>query len=62
MAQANRAESTQHKCMLCPYVYDSSRGSPDQHVPAGTSWDDVSHDWCCPECGASKSDFLVKDY
>ena len=44
-------------CDTCGYVYDPEKGDPDNDVPAGTKWEDVSEDWVCPVCGADKSDF-----
>ena len=44
-------------CLLCGYLYDEARGSPDEGIPAGTRWEDVPPNWTCPECGARKDDF-----
>jgi len=46
-----------HKCLLCEYVYDEEKGDPKHGIAPGTSWDDVSDDFVCPDCGASKLDF-----
>ena len=32
-------------------------GWPEDGIEAGTKWEDVSDDWCCPYCGATKADF-----
>jgi len=45
------------RCMLCGYIYDPEKGDPDNGVEAGTAFEDLSDDWACPECGASKDDF-----
>ncbi len=45
------------KCSVCGYVYDPSYGDPDNGVKAGTAFDAVPEDWCCPVCGASKDMF-----
>ena len=29
----------------------------DEGIAPGTRWDDIPDDWCCPDCGAAKSDF-----
>ena len=47
----------QHKCLLCDYVYDESKGDPDHGIAPGTKWEDVSEDFICPDCGAGKLDF-----
>ena len=44
-------------CTVCGYVYDPEQGDPDNGVNPGTKWEDVSNDWECPVCGASKDDF-----
>ncbi|MDR0826420.1 MAG: rubredoxin [Desulfovibrio sp.] len=46
-----------YTCTLCGYVYDPAEGDPDSDVKAGTAFEDVPADWCCPVCGAGKSDF-----
>lgn len=51
-----------HVCALCGYVYNSEAGDPDNGVSKGTDFEDISADWVCPLCGASKEDFdLVED-
>jgi rubredoxin len=44
-------------CVVCGFVYDEALGLPDEGIAAGTKWEDVPEDWCCPECGVAKSDF-----
>jgi rubredoxin len=44
-------------CQICGYIYDPAAGDPDNGVAAGTKFEDVSDDWECPVCGASKEDF-----
>ena len=44
-------------CVLCGFVYDEAQGWPDDGISPGTSWEDVSEEWVCPECGAMKQDF-----
>ena len=44
-------------CGVCGYEYDPAAGDPDNGVKAGTSFDDVPDDWCCPVCGAAKDAF-----
>ncbi len=46
-----------YKCTVCGYIYDPGKGDPDHGVPAGTSFQDLSSDWICPVCGASKDEF-----
>ncbi len=44
-------------CMACSYVYDPEIGDPDSGIDPGTSFEDLSEDWVCPECGVDKSLF-----
>jgi rubredoxin len=46
-----------YECTLCGYVYDPEIGDPDNGVPPGTAFENISGDWVCPVCGASKDDF-----
>ncbi|MCH9643878.1 MAG: rubredoxin [Gammaproteobacteria bacterium] len=46
-----------YTCLLCGFVYDEEKGWPDDGIEPGTRWEDVSDDWCCPDCGAMKDDF-----
>lgn len=47
------------ECVVCGFIYDQAKGLPDEGIPAGTAWDDVSDDWCCPDCGVAKEDFQM---
>ena len=44
-------------CTVCGYVYDPEEGDPDNGVETGTTFEDISDDWTCPVCGASKDQF-----
>ncbi len=48
-------------CTLCGYEYDPAVGDPDNGVSPGTAFEDISEDWVCPLCGASKADFEVQE-
>ncbi len=47
-----------YKCTVCGYIYDPTIGDPDSGVMPGTKWEDVPADWVCPECGATKDQFV----
>lgn len=47
------------QCMLCAFVYDEARGMPHDGIAPGTPWEDVPETWFCPDCSASKSDFVM---
>ena len=44
-------------CDACGYVYDPAVGDPDSGVAAGTAFEDLPDDWCCPLCGVGKDMF-----
>jgi rubredoxin len=45
------------KCLVCGYIYDPSKGDPDNGIDPGTSFEDLPDDWVCPDCGAPKDEF-----
>lgn len=45
------------KCSICGYIYDPSIGDPDNGVKPGTAFEEISEDWACPACGATKDMF-----
>lgn len=47
------------RCVVCDFEYDEARGAPDEGIPPGTAWEDIPESWSCPECGASKADFVM---
>ena len=47
-------------CTICQYVYDPSLGDPENGIPAGTSFESLPDDWCCPLCGAGKDVFEME--
>lgn len=44
-------------CAVCGVIYDEAMGWPEEGLPPGTRWEDVSLTWACPDCGALKADF-----
>lgn len=44
-------------CTICQYVYDPALGDPEHGIEAGTRFEDVPDDWCCPLCGVGKDSF-----
>lgn len=44
-------------CVVCGYIYDPAVGIPDDGIAAGTAFEDIPDDWCCPDCGVAKADF-----
>ncbi|MFC1856131.1 rubredoxin [Thermodesulfobacteriota bacterium] len=46
-----------YECIICGYVYDPAAGDPSQNITAGTAFESLPEDWCCPECGATIDEF-----
>ncbi len=44
-------------CELCGDIYDPAEGDPESGIAAGTAFEDIPDDWCCPLCGATKEDY-----
>ncbi len=49
------------ECKICWHVYDPAAGDECWQIPPGKAFADLPEHWSCPECGASKRDFLVVD-
>jgi rubredoxin len=47
------------ECRICWYVYDPARGDDVWQVPAGTPWGALPGYWSCPNCAATRADFLA---
>jgi rubredoxin len=50
-----------YECSVCGYVYDPEEGDSESGIPPGTSFENLPADWCCPLCGAAKSEFTPLD-
>ena len=37
-----------YTCLVCGYVYDEAKGSPESGVAPGTPWDKLPPNWVCP--------------
>jgi flavin reductase (DIM6/NTAB) family NADH-FMN oxidoreductase RutF/rubredoxin len=46
-----------YECSVCGYVYDPTKGDPDNGVAPGTPFDKLPDGWVCPVCGAGKDQF-----
>ena len=56
---AHAAEVLAARCPGCGYTYEVAAGNELEGFAAGTAWDDVPDDWCCPDCGVrEKVDFV----
>jgi rubredoxin len=46
-----------HQCSYCFTIYDEHYGDTVNDIPAGTSFSELSINYTCPTCGASKGEF-----
>jgi len=44
-------------CTVCNYIFDEALGEPRQGISAGCTFEELSKDWACPECGSAKDMF-----
>jgi rubredoxin len=48
------------ECKICWQVYDPNEGDPVVwQIPPGTPFEDLPAHWTCPNCAATKDQFLV---
>ena len=48
------------RCPGCGFTYEVAAGCEHEGFAAGTAWNDIPDDWCCPDCGVrEKVDFVV---
>ena len=52
---------SKYVCDPCGYEYDPAVGDPDSGIAPGTAFEDLSDDWVCPVCGATKDMFSKVD-
>jgi rubredoxin len=45
------------QCGTCGFIYDEAEGLPAEGIAAGTRWEDIPENWCCPDCGMSRAQF-----
>ena len=44
-------------CDVCGWIYDETKGDPDNGITPGTKWDELSDDFECPLCSVGKDQF-----
>jgi rubredoxin len=47
------------ECKICWHVYDPAEGDPVWQVDPGTPFSALPEHWSCPNCAATKDQFLV---
>ena len=56
---ATGGATTRMECKVCWYVYDPAEGDNVWQIPAGTPFAALPPHWTCPNCSATKDQFLV---
>ena len=46
-----------HQCPQCLSVYDATVGEPENNIAAGTAFENLPEQYCCPLCEVPKKDF-----
>ena len=55
-----RGAGTRYECRICWHAYDPVKGdSLVWQIPPGTPFADLPPHWTCPNCSATKDQFLV---
>lgn len=47
------------ECRICWHVYDPAEGDPVWQIEQGTPFSALPGHWSCPNCAATKDQFLV---
>ncbi|MBI2851504.1 MAG: rubredoxin [Chloroflexi bacterium] len=55
--EAPPVKLAKYRCSVCGYIYDPELGDPESGIKPGTPFEQLSDDWTCPICGATKADF-----
>ncbi len=53
------APETRMECRICWYIYDPAEGDVVWQIPPGTPWHALPPHWTCPNCSATRDQFLV---
>jgi [NiFe] hydrogenase assembly HybE family chaperone len=60
LGDSNRIDpSTRMECGVCWWVYDPGLGDEIWQIAAGTEFSELPSHWRCPNCDASKEQFMV---
>lgn len=62
VAQTPPAAGTVYRkwlCITCGHIYDEALGDEHEGFAPGTLFSQIPDDWCCPDCGATKEDYVL---
>ena len=46
-------------CITCGHIYDEALGDEREGFAPGTLFSEIPANWCCPDCGATKEDYVL---
>lgn len=46
-------------CITCGHIYDEALGDEREGFAPGTLFNEIPDAWCCPDCGATKEDYVL---
>jgi len=46
-------------CITCGHIYDEALGDEREGFAPGTLFSEIPDGWCCPDCGATKEDYVL---
>lgn len=52
------AATGRRECRICWFVYDPTLGDPVWQIAPDTAFADLPPHWTCPNCSATKDQFL----
>jgi rubredoxin len=47
-----------YECVICGFRYDEEPGRAEQDIAPDTPWEELPADWCCPDCGGRREEFI----
>ena len=58
--ESSHSAGVRRECKICWQVYDPAQGDPQVwQIPPGTAFADLPAHWTCPNCSATKDQFLM---
>ncbi|MGV8546520.1 rubredoxin [Pseudomonas aeruginosa] len=45
------------KCVECGFIYDEALSLPEEGIPAGTRWEDITAEWVSTKRGVANIEF-----
>lgn len=46
-------------CTVCATIYNPDLGIPEDDIPPGTPFEEISQNWLCTVCGSPKDKYVL---